>query len=90
MNEEAVMPELGTGVRVQEDCVKQEWRPTRMESLRNHNINIEFLSMGCIVRVGCMSIPFQFVNDAIDALKAYTENPYEEKQKWEKLIESRQ
>jgi hypothetical protein len=89
IHEDELMPQLGTGTRVQEDCEKQ-WRPTRMECLRNHQINIEFLSMGCIIRVGCMSIPFQFVNDAVDAIKAYTENPYEERQRWEKLIESRQ
>ena len=89
MIEEEVMPQLATGIRVQEDCVKP-YRPSRMECLRDYSINIEFLSMGCIIRVGCMSIPFQFVNDAVDAIKAYTENPYEERQRWEKLIESRQ
>jgi hypothetical protein len=89
MEEETVMPELNAGTRVQEDCEKQ-WRPSKNECLKNHQINIEFLSMGCIVRVGCMSIPFQFINDAMDAIKAYTEHPYEERQRWEKLIESRQ
>jgi hypothetical protein len=68
----------------------EQWQPSKVELLKNHNINIEFLSIGCVIRVGCMSIPFQFVDTAIDAIKAYTENPYEEKQKWTKLIESRQ
>lgn len=71
-----------------EDCVK-EYKPSRMECLRYHQINIEFLSMGCIVRVGCMSIPFQFINDAMDAIALYVENPYEERQKWEKLTGER-
>ena len=72
-----------------EGCVTQEWRLSKGELLRNHSINIEFLSVGCIVRVGCMSIPFNFINDAIDAIELYIENPYEEKQKWEKLSEER-
>jgi len=79
MNEETRMPEP-----------TEQWKPSKSELLRNNNINIEFLSIGCVVRVGCTSIPFQFVSDAIDAIKEYTKNPYEEKQKWEKLIESRQ
>ena len=72
-----------------ECCVKTEWRPTRNESLRSHNINIEFLSMGCIVRVGCMTIPFQYINDAMDAIQEYIKNPYEEEKKWRNLIEKR-
>jgi hypothetical protein len=67
----------------------EKWRPSRNECLRNHNIAIEFLSMGCIVRVGCMSIPFQYINDAMDAIKSYIDNPYEERQRWEKLTEEK-
>jgi hypothetical protein len=83
--------ELGISMGVHQEVTSPatEWIPSRKECLRSHNINIEFLSMGCIVKVGCMSIPFQFINDAIDAIKAYTENPYEERQKWEKLTEEK-
>jgi len=89
MNEaiSAGMPETQHAPQL-EDCVK-EYRPSRTECLRNHSINIDFLSMGCIVRVGCMSIPFQFVNDAMDAINAYVQNPYEERKRWEKLIEEK-
>jgi hypothetical protein len=71
------------------DCSAKEWQPSRQECLKNYSINIEFLSMGCIVRVGCMSIHFQFINDAMDEIKAYTENPYDERLRWEKLIEEK-
>ena len=73
----------------QDDSVKKEWIPTRNECLQNFEIRIKFLSMGCIVEVGCKSIPFQFVNDAMDAINQYVENPHDERKKWEKLIESR-
>jgi hypothetical protein len=81
MREEACMPDPN-------ECV-EKYQPSRNECLRNYSISIDFLSMGCIVRVGCMSIPFQYVNDAIDAIKLYTDNPYEERQRWEKLIEEK-
>lgn len=81
-------PALGRGAMIQDECAK-EYRPSRMECLRNHSISIDFLSIGCIVRVGCMSIPFSFVNDAMDAITAYIENPYDERKKWEKLIEEK-
>ena len=80
---------------IEETCIPEpvecteKWRPSRNECLRNHSISIDFLSMGCIVRVGCMSIPFQYVNDAMDAIKLYIDNPYEERQRWEKLIEEK-
>ena len=45
--------------------------------------------MGCVVRVGCMSIPFTFVNDAMDAITEYVKNPYYERKKWEKLTEEK-
>jgi hypothetical protein len=89
LNSQQPEPELGRGATVQDEYVK-EYMPSRTECLRNHNINIEFLSMGCVVRVGCMSIPFTFVNDAMDAITEYVKNPYYERKKWEKLIEEKQ
>jgi hypothetical protein len=70
-------------------CCAKEYIPSRMECLKNYQINIEFLSLGCIVRVGCMTIPFTFIDDAIDGIKKYIDNPYEERQRWEKLIKDR-
>lgn len=69
-----------------ETCVKQ-WQPSKMECLKSFNINIRFLSIGCLVEVGCMSIPFTNITDAMEALQTYVDNPYEERQRWEKLIQ---
>jgi hypothetical protein len=69
-----------------EGCM-ENWIPTKTQCLGCHDINIEFLSIGCVVKVGCMSFPFKYVNDAIDAIKAYTENPHGERKRWEKLVE---
>ena len=65
-----------------EDCAK-EYRPSRMECLRDYNINIRFLSVGCIIEVGCKSIPFTTIKEAMEALNQYVAKPYETRQVWE-------
>lgn len=80
MNE--VEPILGSGAYVQEDCVKK-YIPSRMEQLRDYSINIRFLSVGCIIEVGCKQIPFTTVKEGMEALNNYVTNPYENKKMWE-------
>ena len=65
-----------------EDCVK-EYRPSRMECLRDYNINIRFLSVGCLIEVGCKSIAFSTIKEAMEALNQYVAKPYETRQVWE-------
>lgn len=69
-----------------EDCVK-EYRPSRMECLRDYNINIRFLSVGCVIEVGCKSIPFTTIKEAMEALNEYVARPYETRQVWEKRFQ---
>jgi hypothetical protein len=69
-----------------EDCVK-EYRPSRMECLRDYNINIRFLSVGCVIEVGCKSIPFTTIKEAMEALNEYVAKPYETRQVWEKRFQ---
>jgi hypothetical protein len=82
-------PTLGRGVDVQaprlDECVKQpiDYRPSRNECLRDYSINIEFLSVGCVIRVGCKSVPFSTVKEGMKALNNYVANPYETRKIWE-------
>jgi hypothetical protein len=69
-----------------EACVK-EYRPSRMECLRDYNINIRFLTLGCIIEVGCKSIPFTTIKEAMEALNEYVARPYETRQVWEKRFQ---
>lgn len=85
MGEEQLMPELATGSRVQEDCVKQ-YRSSRLECLRDYSINLRFLSVGCIIEVGCKQIPFTTVKEGMKALNDYVANPWESRQVWEKVF----
>ena len=86
MGEEAVMPELGTATRVQQDCVKK-YIPSRMECLRNYSINIRFLSIGCIIEVGCKSIPFSTVKQGMEALNQYVNDPVTLTKLWQERFD---
>ena len=64
-----------------EDCVK-EYRSSKTELLRWHQINIKFLSIGCVIEVGCKSVPFATVKEGMKALNDYVANPYEVTKIW--------
>ena len=65
-----------------EQCVK--YTPSRSEALKDYRIEIEFLSIGCIVRVGCKSIPFTSVDEAMKEINAYVKDPVTSQKVWEK------
>jgi hypothetical protein len=60
-----------------------EWNPTRQECLVNYRVEIEFLSIGCVIRVGCKSIPFSTLKEGMKALNDYVANPYPTRKIWE-------
>lgn len=84
MREEEVQrePEL----RAMNDCVK-EYRPSRMDCLKEYQINIRFLSVGCLIEVGCRSIPFSTIAEGMAALNNYIQDPYTVRQLWEKKFQ---
>lgn len=61
----------------------KEYRPSNKDVLRDHTVHIEFLSIGCLIRVGCRSIPFSTVKEGMKALNDYVANAYETKKIWE-------
>jgi hypothetical protein len=71
----------------EEQIAIPEWRSSRAELLRNYPITIEFLSIGCIVSVGCKRIPFTAIAEGMKELNAYVEDPIASINKWEKLFE---
>jgi hypothetical protein len=80
MNE--VVEQLDRPVRLEDACEK-EYRPSRTECLRDYRVEIEFLSIGCVIRVGCKSVPFSTVKEGMKALNDYVANPYETRKIWE-------
>jgi len=65
-----------------------EYVPSKQQALRDYDINIRFLSRGCIVKVGCKEIPFTNVGDAMVELNKYVSNPYEETKRWNIVFDS--
>ena len=63
-----------------------EYRPSNSELLREYEIGIRFTSRGCIVRVGCKDIPFESIENGMQAINDYINNPYEERKKWEEIL----
>lgn len=61
----------------------KEYRPSNKEVLRDYQISIRFLSIGCLIEVGCKSIPFSTVKEGMKALNDYVTNPYETRKLWE-------
>lgn len=53
-----------------------EHKPSRSEYLRDYEIKIKFLSIGCVIEVGCKSIPFSTIKEGMIALNHYVENPH--------------
>ena len=64
-----------------------EYTPSRSQALKEYSINIEFLSIGCIVRVGCKTIPFTSVDEAMKELNAYIKDPVASQKIWNKILE---
>ena len=91
MNDESmVAPPRAERVMVNEDMpqsMEKEWRPTRSESLRNHEVRIRFLTLGCLIEIGCKSIPFATIKEGMEALNEYVLKPYDTIQIWEKRFQ---
>jgi hypothetical protein len=70
----------------QQGCIKEKHVPTRQEVLSQYEINIQFLSRGCIIRVGCKSIAFSSTDEAIQELDKYFAKPYETQEAWRRFL----
>jgi spore coat polysaccharide biosynthesis protein SpsF (cytidylyltransferase family) len=64
----------------------QEYKPSKQDALQRYVINIEFMSRGCVIRVGCKNIPFSSTEEAIAELHKYFENPYDTQESWHKQL----
>lgn len=76
------------GPTMMNDNYSKEYIPGRQEMLKDYEINIRFLSVGCIVRVGCKEIPFTSVVEVMEELNKYVSNPYEETKRWNDIFNS--
>jgi hypothetical protein len=56
---------------------------SKQQLLSDYEINIRFLSSGCLINVGCKSIGFSSSEEAIAELNRYFENPSEVDDEWQ-------
>jgi hypothetical protein len=84
MNE---VQEVAVPTRLEDVCCKEEYRPSRSECLRDYEVRIRFLTLGCVIEVGCKSIPFTTIKQGMEALNEYVARPYETRQIWEKAFQ---
>lgn len=88
-DEQAVMQEPQTCNNSERQPIAkyEEYKPSRMECLREYEIGIRFLSSGCIINVGCKQIAFSTTTEAMVAFTDYINDPYGTRQIWEKKFQ---
>ena len=84
MNE---VQEVAAPTRLEDVSCEKQWQPSRQECLRDYEVKIRFLTLGCIVSVGCKEIPFTTIKEGMEALNQYVAKPYEVRQIWEKRFQ---
>ena len=67
------------------DVPKEYIRP-RMDYLRDYEIGIRFLSLGCIVKIGCKDVAFSSIEEAMQEVNAYVADPRSIEEKYNKLF----
>jgi hypothetical protein len=85
MNE--VQQEVAVPTRYDQPTAEEQWKPSRQECLREYEVRLRFLTLGCVIEVGCKSIPFTTIKEGMEALNQYVAKPYETRQIWEKRFQ---
>lgn len=57
-------------------------------NLKDYDINIRFLSVGCIISVGCRLIAFETIEKAMEELNKFVTNPTEEAERWNNIFKN--
>jgi len=85
MNEELGMSEPLLSEQQVKSMI-EERKPSRQRSLQEYEITLRFLSKGMVIHVGCQQIAFSDVAEGLAELNKYLESPYDEQQRWLKLL----
>lgn len=85
MRDTEVRPKGVMEDKMPEPC--QDYKTTNQQVLQEYELNIQFLSRGCVVRVGCKTIAFESVESAMKEINEYVNNTYETQKKWRKLLD---
>lgn len=69
-------------------CGEKEYIPPKVEILQRNEIRIRFLSIGCVITVGCKEIPFTNLEAAMGSLEEYVKDPHTATKKWNEIFNS--
>jgi hypothetical protein len=72
---EAPMPEM-------EQLGVKEYTPSAGDILRSHEVRIEVVDCGAIVKVGCKTIAFSTVEEALEQVNVHFKDPVASYKKW--------
>jgi hypothetical protein len=78
--------EIKLAVGTSLDAAYKDYTRPRMDYLTNYEINIRFLSLGCIVSIGCKNVAFSSIEEAMQEVNAYVANPRLIDEKYNKLF----
>jgi hypothetical protein len=81
---EMPMPEVQDGY--DERSVPKEYERTPGDILKENEVNIRVLDSGVLIRVGCKSIAFNSLEDALVHVNLYFKDPVTSYKKWTKLF----
>jgi hypothetical protein len=87
MNEVQEVEQLDRPSRLEDVSCEKQWQPSRQECLREYEVRLRFLTLGCVIEVGCKSIPFTTIKEGMEALNQYVAKPWETRQIWEKRFQ---
>lgn len=80
------MPQCPEPISAMVGTEKEYKRPVT-EMLRENIIEIRFLSIGCVIRVGCKEIAFEDRDTAMVELMDYVRDPHTATRKWMKRFD---
>lgn len=66
---------------------EKEYYRSTAELLREHHVEIRFLSIGCVIRVGCKEIAFEDRDKAMVELMDYVRDPRTAIKKWKQRFD---
>lgn len=69
-------------LRSSADMPEKEVKLPKSEILKRHEVRISFFHVGCIISVGCKTVAFNNVDDAMKALVEYVADPETSEKKW--------
>jgi len=85
--EEATMPMPEMELTSTEFTGVKEYMPSAKDILKEHEVRITVLDSGVIIKVGCRSIAFNSLEDALVHVNLHFKDPVTSYKKWTKLFD---